>query len=137
MYLRLTTFTKNLPLMSFHLYFLLFLFCSEAPPMTLPTAGAPTDLQLPARASLFSEHILVRTSLPRCVCEIDAGPPPLCLLLSSYQMYVMSFSHLFPRLLFPATIPCIIVFSNPLWRVTWPKYFSFFTSYKIIQPVRW
>ena len=41
---------------------------------------------------------------------------------------VMSFSHLclgFPRLLFPATIPCIIVFSKPLWRVTWPKYLSF------------
>ena len=33
---------------------------------------------------------------------------------------VMSFSHLclgFPRLLFPATIPCIIVFSKPSWRV--------------------
>ena len=41
---------------------------------------------------------------------------------------LMSFSHLcrgFPLLLFPATIPCIIVFSKPLWRVTWPKYFSF------------
>ena len=41
---------------------------------------------------------------------------------------VMSFSHLclgFPRLLFPATIPCIIVFSKPLCRVTWPKYLSF------------
>ena len=37
------------------------------------------------------------------------------------NMYVMSFSHLcigFPLLLFPATIPCIIVFSKPLWRVT-------------------
>ena len=41
---------------------------------------------------------------------------------------VMSFSHLclgFPRLLFPATIPCIIVFSKPLCRVTWPKYLSY------------
>ena len=41
---------------------------------------------------------------------------------------VMSFSHLclgFPLLLFPATIPCIIVFSKPLCRVTWPKYLSF------------
>ena len=41
---------------------------------------------------------------------------------------VMSFSHLclgFHRLLFPATIPCIIVFSKPLCRVTWPKYLSF------------
>ena len=36
----------------------------------------------------FSEHILVRTSLPRCLCEIDASPPPLCLLLSSYQTYL-------------------------------------------------
>ena len=28
-------------------------------------------------------------------------------------------------LLSPATIPCIIVFSKPLCRVTWPKYLSF------------
>ena len=44
------------------------------------------------------------------------------------KRFVMSFSHLclgFPRLLFPATIPCIIVFSKPLCRVTWPKYLSF------------
>ena len=42
---------------------------------------------------------------------------------------VMSFSHLclgFPLLLFPATIPCIIVFSKPLWRVTSPSYLSFY-----------
>ena len=32
-----------------------------------------------------SQHILVRTSMPRCLCEIDAGPPPLCLPLSSYR----------------------------------------------------
>ena len=51
MYLRLTTFTKTLPQMSFHLYFLLFLFCSGAPPMTLLTAGALTDPRLPATAS--------------------------------------------------------------------------------------
>ena len=44
-------FTKNLPQMSFHLYFLLFLFRSGAPPMTLPTAGVLTDPQLPATAS--------------------------------------------------------------------------------------
>ena len=31
------------PKMSFHLYFLLFLFHSGAPPMTLLTAGAFTD----------------------------------------------------------------------------------------------
>ena len=51
MYLRLTTFTKTLPQMSFHLYFLLFLFRSGAPPMTLLTAGALTDPRLPATAS--------------------------------------------------------------------------------------
>ena len=34
---------KNLPQMSFHLYFLLFLFRSGAPPMTLLTVGAHTD----------------------------------------------------------------------------------------------
>ena len=39
---------KTLPQMSFHLYFLLFLFRSAAPPMTLLTAGALTDPQLPA-----------------------------------------------------------------------------------------
>ena len=66
---------------------------------------------------------------------------------------VMSFSHLclgFPRLLFPATIPCIIVFSKPSWRVTWPKYFSCWrltklysrfvgkcSSFNIEQLVRW
>ena len=39
----------------------------------------------------------------------------------------MYFSNLclgFPLLLFPATIPCIIVFSQPLCRVTWAKYLS-------------
>ena len=52
MYLRrLTTFTKTLPQISFHLYFLLFLFRSGAPPMTLLTAGALTDPRLPATAS--------------------------------------------------------------------------------------
>ena len=66
---------------------------------------------------------------------------------------VISFSHLclgLPRLLFPATIPCIIVFSKPLWRVTWPTYFSFWrltklysqlvgrwSSFHIEQLVRW
>ena len=51
MYLRLTTFTKNLPKMSIHLYFLLFLFRSGAPPMTLLTAGSLTDPRLLATAS--------------------------------------------------------------------------------------
>ena len=36
----------------------------------------------------FSEPILVRTSLPICLCESDAGPPPLCLLLPSYETYL-------------------------------------------------
>ena len=51
MCLRLTTFTKTLPQMSFHLYFLLFLFRSDAPPMKLLTSGALTDTQLPVTAS--------------------------------------------------------------------------------------
>ena len=51
MYLRLTTFTKILPQMSFHLYILLFLFRSGAPHTTLLTAGAFTDTQLPVTAS--------------------------------------------------------------------------------------
>ena len=55
--------------MSFHLYVLLFLFRTGAPPMTLLTAGALTEPRLPATAS----H----------VCTTDArlggvgrGPPP-------------------------------------------------------------
>ena len=43
-----------------------------------------------------------------------------------------------------ATIPCIIGFSKPLWRVPWPKYFSFWllhnytaSSLNIVQLVRW
>ena len=47
---------------------------------------------------------------------------------------VMSFSHLcsdFPLLLFPATIPCIIVFSKPFCRVTWRKYLSFWRLTKL------
>ena len=75
-----------------------------------------------------SMSILVRTSLPRCLCENDACPPPLCLQLPSYQTYnVMYFSHLclgFPLLLFSATIPCIIVFSKPFWRVMWPDHYT-------------
>ena len=54
-------FTRNVPLktfsrlaglqMSFHLYFFDILFRSGAPLMTLLTAGALTDPQLPATAS--------------------------------------------------------------------------------------
>ena len=42
---------KNPPQMSFRLYFLLFIFRSGAPPMTLLTAGALTDPRLPVTAS--------------------------------------------------------------------------------------
>ena len=51
MYLRLTTFTKPSPKCHFTYIFLLFLFCSETPPMTLLTARALTDPRLPATAS--------------------------------------------------------------------------------------
>ena len=49
--------------------------------------------------------------------------------------YMMSFSHLclcFPLLLFPVIIPCIIVFSKPLCRMTRHKDLL---PYNIIQPV--
>ena len=61
MYLRLKTFTKNPPPSAF-LYFIYiyFFFRSGAPPMTLLTAGALTDPQLPATAST--------------VCTTDARP---------------------------------------------------------------
>ena len=62
--------------MSFHLYFLLFLFRSGAPRMTLLTAGALTDPWLPAIASN--------------VCTTDARlggvgrvPPPQTKILST------------------------------------------------------
>ena len=48
MYLRLTTFTKHLPQMSFHLFVCDF-FRSGTPIITLMTVGALTVLQLPAR----------------------------------------------------------------------------------------
>ena len=47
MYLRLSTLCKTLPQMSFHLYSLLFLFRSGAPPMTLLAEGALTDPSCP------------------------------------------------------------------------------------------
>ena len=54
MYLRLTTFTKTLPQMSFHLHFVAF-FRSGAPSMTLLTAGALTAIQA-ARDSFTRAH---------------------------------------------------------------------------------
>ena len=63
----------------------------------------------------FQEHIIVRTPLPRCLCEIDACPPALGLLdaiVANECLYVMSFSPLcicFPLLLFPATVPCLVL----------------------------
>ena len=71
----------------------------------------------------------------------------------SYRIYLISFSRLclgFSLLLFPATIPCIIVFSEPLCRVAWPKYLRFWrftklyaqfvgwwSSFNIEELVRW
>ena len=43
----------------------------------------------------FSEHIIVRTSLPIMSLQIDACPPPLCLLLSSYQTHLGCLSPIF------------------------------------------
>ena len=83
----------------------------------------------------FSEHIIVRTSLP------IMSLPNWCLSSATLLAAVivpnasgMSFSHLclgFHLLLFPATIPCIIVFSKPLRRVTLPKYLSFWRLTKL------
>ena len=68
MYLRLTTFTKTLPQMPFHLCFAIF-FRSVARLITLLTAGGLTDLQLPA------------TALNMCTTDARLGgvgrmPPP-------------------------------------------------------------
>ena len=51
MYLRLTTFTKTLPKMSFHPYFFAIFSRSGAPPTTLLPDGALTYPQLPATVS--------------------------------------------------------------------------------------
>ena len=51
MYLRLTTFTKSLPKMSFHPYFFAIFSRSGAPPTTLLPDGALTYPQLPATVS--------------------------------------------------------------------------------------
>ena len=76
-----------------------------------------------ARCLLAREHnILFRTSLPRCICEINATLLAVAIIPI---ILMMSLSHLclgFPLLIFHATIPCIIVFSKPLCRVTWPEY---------------
>ena len=60
---------KNLPQMSFHRYFLLFLFRSGAPLMTLLTAGALTDAQLPATGS----NVCTTDARLGGVCQV---PPP-------------------------------------------------------------
>ena len=71
--------------------------------------------------------ILSRTSLPKCLCEIDTCPPPLSCWChcTIYLCRPMSFS-LFPvgfsLLRFHATILCIIVFSKPLCRVKWTNH---------------
>ena len=86
----------------------------------------------------FSEHILVRTSLRnRCLSSATLLAAAIVTNVS-----VMSFPHHclgFHRLLSPATITCIIVFSKPLLRIgpNVAKVFQLFTSYKLIQPVRW
>ena len=73
----------------------------------------------------FWEHILVRTSLPWCLRKWCLYPATLLPAALVPNVFVMYFSNLgFPLLLFPATIPSIIVFSKPLCRVTWPKYLS-------------
>ena len=83
MYLRLTTFTKTLPKWHFTYIFLLFLFRSGAPPMTLLTAGALTDPRLHAAASN--------------VCTTDARlggvgqlpPPPPTKILATPVVYII------------------------------------------------
>ena len=90
----------------------------------------------------FSGHILVRTSLPRCLCEIDACPPPLCLLLPSYQMYLWCLSPIFVLafLGFFSRLPFLALLSSLNHRglaSNVAKVVQFLTSYKIIQPVRW
>ena len=59
MYLRLTTFSKPLPKCQFTYLFLLFLFRSGAPPMTLLTAGALPDKTPAARDSFKRMHQVV------------------------------------------------------------------------------
>ena len=56
MYLRLTTLTKNLPQMSSHLYFLLFVFRSGAPASTHDSADCWSAHRSPAARDSF-EHM--------------------------------------------------------------------------------
>ena len=49
---------------------------------------AQKETELAGQSMSSSESILFRTSLPKSLCEIDACPPPLCLLLLLYQMYL-------------------------------------------------
>ena len=66
---------KTLLQMSFHLYFLLFLFRSGAPPMTLLIAGALTDHRLPATLQKeTSMRALDRLQVRACV--LYQFPPP-------------------------------------------------------------
>ena len=64
MYLRLTTFTKTLLQMSFHLFFVIC-FRSGAPIITLMTSGALTELQLQMCARLMQGWV-----------ESAGWPPP-------------------------------------------------------------
>ena len=96
-----------------------------------PRQPRPELLVSRGKCHFFWERVLFRTSLPKCLCEIDACPTPLCLLLPSYQTYPIFVSVFLSYLLFPATIPCIIVFSKPLWLETWPNYKSFWCLTKL------
>ena len=77
--------------MSFHLYFvLLSLFLSRAPPMTLLTAGALTDPQLPATAS----NVCMTEARPGGVVWVP--PPPTQILATPLAgaKYLLQKSHL-------------------------------------------
>ena len=65
----------------------------------------------------FGEHILFRTSLPKCLCEIDACPLPLCLLLLSYQMYLwcLSLILVLTFLGFFSLLPFLVLLSLSPW----------------------
>ena len=97
MYLRPTTFTKSLPQMSFHLYFLLFLFRSGAPPMTLLTVGALTDLQLPATASNVCTADGRLGGVGR-VASAECPPPPTKTLVMPVYTHATYHMHAFHSL---------------------------------------
>ena len=105
---------------------------SSVKKMKLQPAVSVTAWSRQTRFCFFfvSEHILFRTSLSKCICEIDRPYLSSAIHFAVSivpNVSVMSFSHLcldFPRLLFPATIPCINVFSKPLCRVAWPEHLN-------------